>query len=305
MPNLDRRGQGLGQPHVKSVTSAPAQVAKATTPSSPGTDSRLAPQSLDKAGTVDRISQGMTGLALDPAESQNGSKPNLVVNGSQASPGEQHTRHDPTTYSSDGTSQKADSISEMGTKPPSLDGKSIASGTTFALDEKESLRPDDSASVQAAADDDESFSVRGSLLATSRGGSDVARIHRLRIGDMPERRIVQLLPETHDQGLSTPQSGVSSQPPPTDPTAALGAGNVADPMNSVYGQNPDEKLIEAMKSPKDRIFLLRLEQDVINFVQSSKSVDPCRFCLPMHRPLTCTTGSLIWTYHQTTHSAEC
>jgi len=301
VPNLDRRGQGSGQQHVKSVTSAPAQIAKATAPSSPGTESRLPQQSLGKVVTIDGINQGMTGLALDSNEPLNGSTPSLIVNGSQASSGEQHTRHDPAAYSSDGTSQKADSISEMGTKPPSLDGKSIASGTTFALDEKESLRPDDSASVQAAADDDESFSVRGSLLTTSRGGSEVARIHRLRIGDMPERRIVQLLPETHDQGLSTPQSGVSSQPPPTDSAAALGAGNVADPMNSVYGQNPDEKLIEAMKSPKDRIFLLRLEQDVINFVQSSK--EPYMDLPPNNSFCRMLTHKLADYYHMT-HSFE-
>ena len=68
---------------------------------------------------------------------------------------------------------RADSLSDLGTKPPSLDGKSITSGTTFALDEKESLRPDDSASVKAAEDDD-TFSGRGSIVAGSRIGSEAA-----------------------------------------------------------------------------------------------------------------------------------
>jgi len=40
--------------------------------------------------------------------------------------------------------------------------------------------------------------------------------------------------------------------------------------NLFYKHTPDEKLIEAMESPKDRIFLLRLEQDVIEFVKDSK-----------------------------------
>ena len=41
------------------------------------------------------------------------------------------------------------SSSDGSGKPPSIDGKSVASATTFALDEKESLRPDDSASLSA------------------------------------------------------------------------------------------------------------------------------------------------------------
>ncbi|KAH7026291.1 uncharacterized protein B0I36DRAFT_365878 [Microdochium trichocladiopsis] len=294
VPSLDRRGPIPSQAGGKSVTSAPAQHFQTSADPLPVLDD-------NKANVVDRLSQGIAGVALGPAEVAHTSAPNLVVNGSSATPSEQQTRPDVATPSSDETSQKADSASEMGTKPPSLDGKSIASGTTFALDEKESLRPDDSASVQAAADDDEAFSVRGSLLATSRGGSEVARIHRLRIGDMPERRIVQLLPETHDQGLSTPQSGVSSQQPPTDPSQILGPGNGADPMNSVYGQNPDEKLIEAMKSPKDRIFLLRLEQDVINFVQSSK--EPYMDLPPNNSFCRMLTHKLADYYHMT-HSFE-
>lgn len=199
------------------------------------------------------------------------STPSLVVNGSSPSLGDSQGKAENATSVSDDASQRADSNSEMGTKAPSLDGKSITSGTTFALDEKESLRPDDSASVKASAEDDEAFSVRGSLIANSRMGSEVARIHRLRIGDMPERRIVQILPEAPDQGIVTPQSGVSSQQPPIEQPQPLGIVNgSSDAFTSMYGQNPDEKLLEAMQSPKDRIFLLRLEQDVINFVQSSK-----------------------------------
>ena len=53
-------------------------------------------------------------------------------------------------YSDDDQTQ----ISSSSTKPASLDGKSTTSGTTFALDEKESLQPDDSASVKAAEDED-------------------------------------------------------------------------------------------------------------------------------------------------------
>jgi hypothetical protein len=177
---------------------------------------------------------------------------------------------------SDDTSQRADSSSELGTKPPSLDGKSITSGTTFALDEKESLRPDDSASVKAAAEDDDAFSIRGSYMAGSRMGSDVAaRIQRIQIGDMPPRALPahHILAGTKNQGVSTPPSGISDKQVVPDPKVSL-VGGAATPdalaPNAFYSQNPDEKLLEAMQSPKDRIFLLRLEQQVIEFVQDSK-----------------------------------
>ncbi|KAI1806808.1 hypothetical protein F4811DRAFT_103672 [Daldinia bambusicola] len=230
------------------------------------------------------------------------STPSLVVNGSSSSLSEAHNKNENGASVSDDASQRADSNSEMGTKAPSIDGKSITSGTTFALDEKESLRPDDSASVKASAEDDESFSIRGSLIANSRIGSEVARIHRLRIGDMPERRIVQILPELQDKGISTPQSGVSSQQPPAEQPQTLGIVNgSSDAFTSTYGQNPDEKLLEAMQSPKDRIFLLRLEQEVINFVQSSK--EPYMDLPPNNSFCRMLTHKLADYYHMT-HSFE-
>ncbi|KAI1336757.1 hypothetical protein F5Y15DRAFT_418579 [Xylariaceae sp. FL0016] len=255
-------------------------------------------------GASDSISvlQGMKDLNVSSTSISAVSTPSLVVNGTSSTGGSQNHRIDNGTSLSDDVSQRADSNSEMDTKAPSLDGKSITSGTTFALDEKESLRPDDSASVKAAAEDDESFSVRSSMITNSRIGSDVARVHRIRIGDMPERRIVQLLPEAQDQGAATPQSGASSQQQPADKTRNLGVANgTNDAFNSTYGQNPDEKLLEAMQSPKDRIFLLRLEQDVINFVQSSK--EPYMDLPPNNSFCRMLTHKLADYYHMT-HSFE-
>lgn len=195
--------------------------------------------------------------------------PSLVVNGTNsASTGPSSKVQTP----SDDTSQKGDSSSDLGTKPPSLDGKSITSGTTFnALDEKESLRPDDSASVQAAAEDDDAFSVRGSLIAGSRMGSEVAaRFHRIQLGDMPPRSVPHqlVIAESGNQGAVTPQSASSEQIPVTDAKIALVSATSTP--NGLYGQNPDEKLLEAMQSQKDRLFLLKLEEMVIEFVQDSK-----------------------------------
>lgn len=230
-----------------------------------------APVSTDAPPTTDALvssgeAQLVDGLQKLRVEQK---APSLVVNGTNsASTGTSSKVQTP----SDDASQKGDSNSDLGTKPPSLDGKSITSGTTFnALDEKESLRPDDSASVQAAAEDDDAFSIRGSLIAGSRMGSEVAaRVHRIQLGDMPPRSIAHqhVIVESGNQGIITPQSATSEQLPVTDAKIAL-VSTTSTP-SGMYGQNPDEKLLEAMRDQKDRLFLLKLEEKVIDFVQDSK-----------------------------------
>lgn len=168
--------------------------------------------------------------------------------------------------------RRTDSDSELGTKPPSLDGKSTASGTTFALDEKESLRPDDSASVKAAEDDD-AFSGRGSIVAGSRIGSEAAaRAYRSQFYDTSDRRAMLPSQDIPAPDATTPLSGSSGQLI-TDgmklPIHSASSGG-PDGFGLFYRQAPDDKLLEALESPKDRLFLLRLEQDVIAFVKDSK-----------------------------------
>ena len=87
------------------------------------------------------------------------------------------------------------SSSDGSAKPPSLDGKSVASGTTFALDEKESLRPDDSASLRAVEEEDVT-SPPESNAAGSRVGSDSearafrAQLHEIAVmGPQPQRGV--------------------------------------------------------------------------------------------------------------------
>lgn len=193
--------------------------------------------------------------------------PSLVVNGS----GSIESRRRPFSGNMfpDEMFQRVDSESEVGTKPPSLDGKSITSGTTFALDEKESLRPDDSASVQAAEDDD-ALSGRGSIVAGSRMGSEAAA-RAYRDFSTSERRLLQPMLERHTHGNMTPQSG-SSGPNAGAKTNVTDQVHGPDGFDLFYRHQPDEKLLEALESPKDRIFLLKLEQDVIGFVKDSKYV---------------------------------
>lgn len=213
---------------------------------------------------VDKVALSLDDLSLAQKA------PSLVVNGSGSTTADR-TRPVASRGSGSDDSQRADSSSELGTKPPSLDGKSITSGTTFALDEKESLRPDDSASVMAAAEDDDAFSVRGSLIAGSRMGSEVAsRSRGIQLGDIPERRLGQPMLGAHPQEILAPQSASLEQPPGLTPAMPLGSDvGSSDALNVIYRQAPDEKLLEALATPRDRFFLLRLEKDVIDFVQDS------------------------------------
>ncbi|PFH62725.1 hypothetical protein XA68_12153 [Ophiocordyceps unilateralis] len=199
-------------------------------------------------------------------------------------------------------SQKCDSSSELGTKPPSLDGKSITSGTTFALDEKESLRPDDSASVKAAAEDDDAFSHRGSLITGSRLSSEVAaRGRSIQLGDIPERRSAERPLGTPGHGIPTPQSSASERPPAVNPVMPLSTEMSSDALNVIYRQAPDDKLLDALTSPRDRYFLLRLEKDVIDFVQDSK--EPYMDLPPSNSFCRMLTHKLADYYHMT-HSYE-
>ncbi len=173
-------------------------------------------------------------------------------------------------------------LSSSPTKAASLDGKSTTSGTTFALDEKESLRPDDSASVKAAEDEDfGSGPISGA--PNSRVGSEAGgRAFRDQFSEIsesfaagPQRshplgpRIIGGIEEEGPQVTSSPLAATLPAPThlPHPETAA-----VPPQLIDIANREPDEKLFEALESPKDRIFLLRLEQQIITFVQNSTFV---------------------------------
>ena len=168
-------------------------------------------------------------------------------------------------------------ISTSSTKAASLDGKSTTSGTTFAMDEKESLRPDDSASVKAA-EDDEFGSGPASGAQNSRVGSEAGgRAFRDQFYEITEnivsaphriqpqgRRLIAGIEEEGPQLSYAPHA--SSLPAPVNlPPSQLVATD--GPSIEYSYKEPDEKLLEALESPKDRLFLLRLEQEVITFIR--------------------------------------
>lgn len=289
-PTRDQRKENVPTPGQKELIDASGQLDRSTYSKSSIDE---APPSLDDVGSSSTEASRRTGSSyveiphrpilrsesstneaklVDAVKALNVSSPmpSLVVNGSGVNVAK--PKPDATEAFSEDLFHRTDSGSELGTKPPSLDGKSITSGTTFALDEKESLRPDDSASVKAAEDDD-TFSGRGSIVAGSRIGSEAAaRAYRAQFYEAPDRRNMQLMQERQSQGVNTPQSGSSSQQTTDDGKSKplVGATEGPDAFNLFYRQTPDEKLLEALESPKDRIFLLRLEQDVIEFVKDSK-----------------------------------
>lgn len=163
------------------------------------------------------------------------------------------------------------SSSNSSAKPPSVDGKSVASGTTFALDEKESIRPDDSASIRAVEEDREDvFSPPGSVAAGSRVGSDngIGRAFRDQLNEISvmgassQRGIV---PGRNIHMMSGSEAAVAAGRPAPLPLGAIKENDGASQPPPV----PDEKLLEALQSPRDRLFVLKLEQDVLDFLRNT------------------------------------
>lgn len=123
----------------------------------------------------------------------------------------------------------------------SFDSKSMASLTTFAMDEKESLRPDDSASVQAVEEDD--FSALG--ISNSHAGSEAGnRVYRGRL---------LASDAAHQVPYQYPANIVPTNVSPHS-----------------FPSDPDEKLLDAMNSPKDRLLVLQLEEKIVCFLKDSE-----------------------------------
>lgn len=160
-------------------------------------------------------------------------------------------------------------LSTSSTKMTNFDSKSLASVTTFAMDEKDSVRPDDSASVQAI-DEEESLSGLASGAPNSVAGSEAgSRAFRDHYRDGIPTRPRGILPVPPLFGGPQPVNGAI----PPDSIA----NNFVIPANSdgiedgqiLHGfpLEPDEKLLEAMKSPKDRLLILQLEEKIRHFIK--------------------------------------
>ncbi|KGO64735.1 Single-stranded nucleic acid binding R3H [Penicillium italicum] len=160
-------------------------------------------------------------------------------------------------------------LSSSSTKMTNFDSKSLASVTTFAMDEKDSVRPDDSASVQAI-DEEESLSGLATGAPNSVAGSEAgSRAFRDQYRDGIPTRPRGILPVPPLFDSTRPGNGII----PPDSVA----NNFVIPANSddieegqiIHGfpLEPDEKLLEAMKSPKDRLLILQLEEKIRHFIK--------------------------------------
>lgn len=156
------------------------------------------------------------------------------------------------------------------------DTKSVASRTTLNLDEKESLRPDDSASVQAAADEEE-ISPNESATAASKPEYDPdTRAFRDQLCEIDRnestRHLAQRVPQP--EVLAPPQRNggiiyVASNGPIAPPGDSIRPQALAGPPGTLVFP-PDEKLHEALASPKDRLFVLKIEQDFIDLIKNPR-----------------------------------
>lgn len=165
-------------------------------------------------------------------------------------------------------------LSNSSTKMTNFDSKSLASVTTFAMDEKDSVRPDDSASVQAI-DEEESLSGPASGAPNSVTGSEAGgRAFRDQFRDSNPQRPRGVFPmsgpifNTGSQRGSvavTPDSVSNNFVVPADP-----AGLQGDQTLHGFPLEPDEKLLEAMKSPKDRLLILQLEEKIRCFIKDER-----------------------------------
>jgi hypothetical protein len=181
---------------------------------------------------------------------------------------------------SSGAEDNHSHLSNSSTKPTSFDSKSIASENTYALDEKESLRPDDSASVQAAEEDESFFVPPTSGRLESQIGTEARNLNSRRsaqdgpvIMGNPARRFPlttmanpprfgEMVPNpvpAHAQGLA-PATSFADSPQAAESLRQLSGGSTP----------PDEKLMEAMGTPKDRLLLLQLEERFLAFMAQPK-----------------------------------
>lgn len=180
---------------------------------------------------------------------------------------------------SHGSDEASSHLSGSSNKPNGSDTKSLVSDNTFAMEEKESLRPDDSASVQAA-DDEEPFFVPPMLIRPdAQQGLEIVE------DNLQSSEQERELPQHQAMGYSVVAMGqpprfgdmmpaTSPVYPPlmTDPDSFArdpeGVANAPRHPGSLLP--PDAKLIEAMGAPKDRFFVLQLEEKLAEFIQQSK-----------------------------------
>ena len=208
------------------------------------------------------VIEGIERLAV--ADSQSSEEPSSIPNGQGGTRG-----------GTDSTEDDESQLSRSSTKGPGFDTKSMASVTTFAMDEKESLRPDDSASVQAG-DEEENHSPFAGGITSSQRSSDVgAAPVRVQLRDgynFPSRRppMGTLLNPPRFGDFPLPSSDETGQAPNEARRPEMAVSGPSPPQAHMLSVVPDEKLLDAMGTPKDRLLLLQLEEKIVAFITQSQ-----------------------------------
>ena len=162
-------------------------------------------------------------------------------------------------------------LSTSSTKQRSLETKSTGSVTTFAMDEKESIRPDDSASVRAIDEEDVGSTLsrhstfyqepevvmptmRGEVRVSGPGLANAARRYPTltnppQFGDLESSPI----PLEHSLAQAAPDAPAAST---GEPEEHFGSAPIT----------PDEKIFDGLASQKDRIFILQVEEKILAFI---------------------------------------
>ena len=202
-----------------------------------------------------------------------------LPNGPQAAAGSLHRMMK--DVSIEDKSAATSSVDNLGGKKDNSDTKSVTSRTTLTIDEKESLRPDDSASMQGVQDDEIVSPLDTAQAGLRIDATSDARAFRDQLYEIDKHgaKRMQLAQRPISSG-SLPQHqrqnvvAFPNQPIPAIPAPIVAPAHIQSegppPGLSVP---PDNKLIEALNSPKDRLFVLKIEQDFIDFIKNSRELE--------------------------------
>lgn len=215
----------------------------------------------DESQSVDRDADALSQAVQDARLTGHKSRENSETSGDAQENG---TLKRETSFEDDRTH-----LSNSSTKPTSFDSKSMASVATFAMDEKDSLRPDDSASVQAI-DEEESLSGAASGAPNSLTGSETGARGFRDTSVQKSRAILQNAGSNFNDINQRPNSAINPDSVSNNYIVPAPVTFRSGQVLHGFPQEPDEKLLEAMKSPKDRLLILQLEDKVRHFIQHSK-----------------------------------
>ncbi|OAL35544.1 hypothetical protein AYO20_05163 [Fonsecaea nubica] len=245
-PNPNASDEKKGRP-VENINTKAVQTSHVKSPTSPRTPSDSQPKILEELSQLDYPATAIEGLSLVEDASLVSGGPQSAESGESLEDDQSH-------------------LSNSSTKHQSFDTKSMASVTTFAMDEKESIRPDDSASVRAAEDEETSSApTREDLSASNTRGTSRPNISGVTIA---ARRYHTLTltnpPRFGDLPLPIIQAETADRQPRSE-------GSLEQPREiheraSSLPLAPDEKLLDALATPKDRLPLLQLEEKFLAFI---------------------------------------